>query len=134
MEEYDSETSSSNSEGDSELLESRSIEFQNGTFSDEESYSNEETSSDSFQSAEEDIIFQDITFAHSPSRPGSYNMHKVDTRGRLGKYPYGHETDEDGVFMDEFSDNSGGSNSEGRNILGDLETQVMNLSLSKFRL
>ena len=39
------------------------------------------------------------------------------------------ETERDGVFMDEFSDSSG----EGRNILGDLESQVMNTSLPRFR-
>ena len=34
-----------------------------------------------------------------------------------------------GVFMNEFSDSSG----EGKNILGELETQVMNLALPRFR-
>ena len=35
----------------------------------------------------------------------------------------------DGVFMDEFSDSSG----EGRNFLGELESEVMNTSLQRFR-
>lgn len=37
--------------------------------------------------------------------------------------------DEIGVFMGEFSDSSG----EGKNILGDLESEVMNLAVPKFR-
>lgn len=40
-----------------------------------------------------------------------------------------HQGTETGVFMDEFSDSSG----EGRNILGDLESQVMKTSLPRFR-
>ena len=41
----------------------------------------------------------------------------------------GTETERNGVFMDEFSESSG----EGGNILGDLESQVMNTSLPRFR-
>ena len=40
------------------------------------------------------------------------------------------EDDSEVVFMEDFSDSSG----EGRNVLGELESQVMKSSLTKFRM
>lgn len=125
------------SETENEQFEGSSIEFQNETSSGEsfESDSDDDESidleSDSFQSAEEDVIFNNeedsfITFEKSPSS-------KVRTSSHGGDKVKSHNTEEDGVFMDNFSDSSEDTD-EGRNVLGKLESQVMDLSLSRFRL
>lgn len=125
------EEGSEDSDSDNEQLDGSSIVFQNGTFS-EESFSSESSSddsdveTDSYHSASEQVAFRD-TRRHMLS-PGYADHVSLDeeseARERGGQ--------EEGVFMDNFSDSSGGSE-EGHNVIGKLETQVMNLSLSKFR-
>ena len=113
-----------------------SIEFRNeASLSDgSDSDSDSETLSDfsdselnpfhsTFNAKDEDLD-SFVTFeASSLSVRGGKN---VKRKGEVGGEEGG---ERDGVFMNEFSESSG----EGRNILGDLESQVMNASLSRFR-
>ena len=116
-----------------EQLDGSSIEFQNETFSDESFGSDlsddESASSSSYLSASEEVLFVDDSVMLSPTKPRNCSPKKgagLPSNGRKGE-------EEEGVFIDGFSDDSGGSG-EGRNMLGKLETQVMNLSISRFRL
>ena len=120
---------SSDSDSDNEQLGGSSIEFQNGTFS-EESFGSDLSEesinfeSDSYHSANEEVVFRESeedVFTFSPSQP--------DNEGFFNKQKESHGGQEV-VFMDNFSESSDGS-VEG--LLGKLETQVMNLSISKFR-
>ena len=125
-EDEEDESGSESSESDDEQSRS-SIEFQNDTSSEESFESEDSTSvdSDSFHSANEDeIVFREDVSTLSPLDPESAS----NGRGLFGKGGGDYE----GVFMDDFSDNSEGS-MEGNNILGKLETDVMNLSMSQFR-
>lgn len=127
--EEDASDGSSESELDLEMeqLDGSSIEFQSGTFSEESFGSNlSEEDSDSYLSANEDVIFQDESVL-SPAKPARNSSPKKGAGPPKGK-----EEEEGGVFIDNFSDDS--EDGEGRNMLGKLETQVMNLSISRFRL
>lgn len=81
--------------------------------------------SDSYHSAEE--LFKDARQDMlSPRYADRVSFNGEDE----GRWRGGQE---EAVFMDNFSDSSEGPE-EGGNVIGRLETQVMNLSLSKFRL
>lgn len=120
---------SSESESENEQLEDDlSLEFQNDTSSDDSSESElSDMESDSFHSAEEDLNLREeeddsfITF-ESPSSVYVTSPRIVFDREE--------SKEEDSDFMHNFSD---GSN-DGSNILGKLETQVMNLSIPRFRI
>lgn len=131
---------------DNEQLDGSSIEFQNETFS-EESFGSDLTTSDalsdSFHSATEEVGGEEGVFPLSPSRRdddakasplyrGGMFGPTPGGRGRGGEEEEGEE--EESVFMDNFSNSSGESADAGQNVLDKLETQVMNLSLSKFRM
>lgn len=129
LEEEGEEGSGSESDSDNEQGGS-SIEFQNGTFS-EESFGSEESSSldsDSFHSANDDeVVFSEDVSSLSPLGPeGLFNRH-----GNLVGEG-GMDNSQEDVFMNDFSDTSEESG-EGGNILGKLEIEVMNLSISNFR-
>ena len=122
-EESDGSETPSESELDSDMEQGgSSIEFQNETFSDGSFGSDEESdSSDSFHSVQ----------ALSPQGGRGLSNGVVGGTGGRGYHQWDEDEAED-VFMDNFSDNSEGS-ARGRNMLGKLETQVMNMSISKFR-
>ena len=131
----ESEGYSGNSESglENEQVET-SIEFQNETS--EESFGSDlsdgstDTDSDSFQSANEEVEEDSfISFELSQLKPTISNGKDV-----FDKNVKTHGKEEDGVFMDTFSDSSAGGDDECNTILGKLETQVLNLSLSRFRM
>lgn len=135
-----SEDGSSESELDLEMeeLDGSSIVFQNETSSDD-SYGtglSEEDDSDSFISANEDVTSSEEPFLSSSSPQGGGQKGSSDKGSALaaggGKGRERKEEEEEGVFIDNFSDESVDSG-EGRNMLGKLETEVMNLSFSRFR-
>lgn len=133
-EEEDSEDGASDLESESDNEQGgSSIEFQNETFSEEESFGSEASSSldsDSFHSArdrEEGVVFKEEGVVCDSSPSGGWR----GSSGLGGEGVTDHSS-LDGVFMDGFSDNSDVSE-EGRNVLGKLETEVMNMSISRFR-
>lgn len=99
-----------------------SVEFQNGTSSEEE-----EEEEESFES-ESDLTELESDFFHSAEEDTTTNEDSVVIPSRRSAG----SGFEDEVFMDNFSDGSGPGEDDG-NLLGKLETEVMNLSLSRFR-
>ena len=79
-------------------------------------------STDSYHSADDDFHESDDSFIifEATSSPAVIRMSTGKTRG---------EEEEEGVFMDEFSSGSG----EHLNFLGELETQVLDISLPRIR-
>jgi len=121
--ESDAELDSGNERMD---IDGSSIEFQNETSS-EDSFGSElidessDLDSDVYHSANEDASLDESAVAPRTRKKGS-----LKEKGASKAPLKGNEED---VFMDNFSDSSADSN----NLLGKLETEVMNLSLSKFR-
>ena len=124
---------SAESESENEQLEDLDLEFQNESFSDDSSeFELGSVESDLFHSAEEDVTVggDDDSFvifeSTSSVRVLKDLSFKTTTTSSLLD-----EDEEESIFMHDFSDTS--KDGEGRNVLGRLESQVMNLSTSKFR-
>lgn len=121
------------SESENEQLEDLSMEFQNESFSDDSSeFELSDVESDLFHSAEDDMNGREdddsfITFESPSVHISKESSSKTATASSLLD-----DNEEESVFMHDFSDTSN-DEEDGGNFLGKLETQVMNLSLSRFR-
>lgn len=99
-----------------------SIEFRNETSPSEGSDSDSESLSDS------ELNPFHSTFNTKDDDMDSFVTFEASSFSVRGK-PSRREREREGVFMDEFSDSSG----EGRNILGELESEVMNSTIPRYR-
>ena len=117
----DEESGDLSHDDDDDQTNGISIEFRN------ETSPSEVSDSDSDISDSELNPFHSTFNAKDDDSFVTFEASSISGRGRKSHDWTGEEGD--GVFMDGFSDSSG----EGRNILGELESEVMNTSIRRFR-